>query len=94
LKSRANGISRNWDIAQLKCRAIEMSRRWDVALEKSRANGIFPIKCRSLMYVPNFYEILEFILYGVIHLICEGATLWCSGPGVVNHPQRREPAAF
>jgi len=39
---RANEMSRNWDIAQLKCRAIEMSRRWDVALEKSRANGISP----------------------------------------------------
>jgi len=40
---RANEMSRNWDIAQLKCRATEMSRRWDVALEKSRANGISPI---------------------------------------------------
>jgi len=46
---RATGMSRRWDIAQLKWRANKislkrMSRRWDVALEKSRANGISPFE--------------------------------------------------
>ena len=46
-KSRANGLSRNWDVAQMKYRANKMSRNWDVAqmgcrARKSRANGISP----------------------------------------------------
>jgi len=36
-KSRANGLSRRWDVAQLKSRANEMSRRWDIAQLKCRA---------------------------------------------------------
>jgi len=38
LKSRANGMSRNWEVAQMGYRAIEMSRKWDVAQLICRAS--------------------------------------------------------
>jgi len=40
LKSRANGLSRNWDVAQMKYRAVEMSRNWSVAQLGCRADGM------------------------------------------------------
>jgi len=37
LKSRANGMSRNWEVAQMGYRAVEMSRIWKVAQMGCRA---------------------------------------------------------
>jgi len=58
-KSRANGLSRRWDVAQIKyvaqigCRANEISRNWDVAqmqcsaIEMSCDWDVAKLKCRA-----------------------------------------------
>jgi len=62
-KSRANGLSRKWDVAQLKSRANGMSRKWHFPIKRKAlaprqyalnviiSNCIFVNKSRTLVFL-------------------------------------------
>jgi len=60
-KSRANELSRRWDVAQMKCRALEMSRNRIVAQVGYRANDISPFTWGRMGHITVIrYFVLNF----------------------------------